>query len=666
MRKLKLFLAVILLATMAQRGLSDDKTPSPKIKLYWFIPDGLRAEPETFNIYKWAQEGYLPNIKKMMDNGSYGYSRPVYPGHTPVNFATLFTGSYPEVHGVSDGTMHTEGNPLGRPSVMGFSSTAKKVEPIWVTLEKEGRKVGLLSVPGSTPPELQNGYTMVGRWGGWGANFNAIDFEEIGEGGMKKGLARSSKLFFFGPSLAVFTSARISDVNIGKSTYSTAKTVDLEAWGALVRANIYDSTDDGKENYDRVSFISGEKEIADLKEGEWSGWLPIRLKWNDVTVDSEVKVKVIRLEDNGYYKIRFYYNAMNETNTDPSFLAADMIDNAGPMVDSVDSFPAQLIFYPEDKDTFIEEASMSFDWHVKGAEYFLKKYDPDIFIHDIYTPNQMFTSRWWMGYVDPKSALYGEKNLEERDRLFREVKEIYRRVDEVMGKYLEKADEDTVVVLTSDHGIAPLSRWVNLNNYFAGKGWLKFSVDPKTGETLVDWQGSKVVYLNFGNIYIAPSGLHDRDGKWSRQKGEGYEKLREEVITALEALKDKDGASPVAFIVKWEDAEKELRLPGERVGDLIVSNKPGFGWNEEMTEGKDIFEDSLITGYKQALKSDDLPAMWVPFVIMGPGVKKGNYLGDKPFEMIDQYPTLMTLIKADMPGFVQGKPVEGVFEKSRD
>ena len=33
-------------------------------KVYWFIPDGMRAEPELFNIYKWAQEGKLPNIKK--------------------------------------------------------------------------------------------------------------------------------------------------------------------------------------------------------------------------------------------------------------------------------------------------------------------------------------------------------------------------------------------------------------------------------------------------------------------------------------------------------------------------------------------------------------------------------------------------------------------------
>ena len=46
--------------------------PVPQSKVYWFIPDGMRAEPGLFNIYKWAQEGKLPNIKKMIDGGSYG------------------------------------------------------------------------------------------------------------------------------------------------------------------------------------------------------------------------------------------------------------------------------------------------------------------------------------------------------------------------------------------------------------------------------------------------------------------------------------------------------------------------------------------------------------------------------------------------------------------
>ena len=71
------------------------------------------------------------------------------------------------------------------------------------------------------------------------------------------------------------------------------------------------------------------------------------------------------------------------------------------------------------------------------------------------------------------------------------------------------------------------------------------------------------------------------------------------------------------------------------------------------------------TGYKQAIISDDIPSMWVPFMVMGPGVKKGYFMGNEPISMVDQYPTLMKLIKVQIPGFVQGKAVENIFSEKK-
>ena len=646
---------------------NEHATKTPKaVKLYWFIPDGVRAEPYLFNIYKWAQEGKLPNVKKMMENGSYGYCKPVYPGHTPVNFATLFTGAYPQVHGVSDGPMHTEGNPLTRPSVAGFRSTAKKVKPIWVTLEEQGKTVALLSIPGSTPPELETGYTMVGRWGGWGASFYAVNFEELGDGKGMLDQGRHKRLFFFGPPLVIFKPAESVNPREGlPKTYSKPKQVELEAWGKPLIAYIYDSTDDSDKNYDRIAFMDGNQMIADLAQGEWSDWLPIELVWNKVGVDTTFKIKIIKLNEDGFYRVRMFYNNINETLTKPSYLAKEMTDNVGPMVDYVDNFPPQLIFYDEDKDTFIEEANMSLDWHKSAVEYFLKEYSPDVFIHDVYTPNQMLTSRWWMGHIDPDSPRYNEKTDEERAELWSEVKEMYSKLDAILGEYLERADENTIVAFTADHGAVPLHKWVNLNNLFAKKGWLKFEIDPVTGEPVIDWRGSKVLYLKFGNVYVKPSGLHDEDGNWYRGSGEEYEKLRDEVAEALVSLQDENGIKPVMALSKWEEAENKFRLPRERVGDLIIANRPGYGWNEEMTEELKIFSVPLKTGYKQAIISDDLPAMWVPFIVMGPGVKKGFFMGNDPISMIDQYPTLMKLLHAEIPDFVQGKAVTSIFEEEK-
>ena len=72
--------------------------------------------------------------QKNDDRRAYGYSIPVFPTHTPVNFATLMTGSLPKTHGVADGPMRLAGSPLSTVALSGFSSLAKS-SPIWKILE---------------------------------------------------------------------------------------------------------------------------------------------------------------------------------------------------------------------------------------------------------------------------------------------------------------------------------------------------------------------------------------------------------------------------------------------------------------------------------------------------------------------------------------------------
>ena len=171
------FLFFLLVLGYSNFSKSDRGNTKPNtLKIYWFIPDGLRSEEEVFKIYDWAKSGELPNLKYLIENGSYGFSKPVFPSHTPVNFATLMTGTWPDKHGVADGPMRLQGYPLNMILKGGFSSAAKKVPPIWTTLEKENNMVSLLSIPGSTPPELYKGLTIKGRWGNWGIEFPSVIF----------------------------------------------------------------------------------------------------------------------------------------------------------------------------------------------------------------------------------------------------------------------------------------------------------------------------------------------------------------------------------------------------------------------------------------------------------------------------------------------------------
>lgn len=642
---------------------STEQDTSSTRKLYWFIPDGMRAEPEVFKVFEWAREGKLPNIKQMMDNGSYGYCMPNFPSHTPVNFATLLTGCYPKTHGVADGPMHIEGHPLSSVSAAGFSSVAKKVPPIWVTLEEQKKNVFVLAIPGSTPPEMTEGVTVRGRWGGWGADFHALNFQAKGDLTERKKQGRATRLFFFGPQLTNYLDAQPAEGwTDAPASFSTPLEAALTGYGTPIHAYFYDATDDGALHYDSVAFSLDKQTVfSTLKQGEWSDWQDISLIWQDKPVASAVKIKVIKLDDADaglFFRIRCFYNNVNPLITAPPHVADDLTTNVGPMVDFVDNFPAQLIYYPEDKATFLEETELSMAWHEKAAAHVLTTYKPDVFIHDTYTPNQMLSSRWWLGYIDPLSIRYNDVTAEQREQLFSEVLEMYKGLDDILGQYLAHADANTYVVLSSDHGMAALNKSVNLNNLFAKEGLLHFKFDDNTGEPIIDWEKTKVIYLKMDNIYISPTGLA---GNWQRSSGPEYESLREQVIRLLYNLTDETGKRPVAVAARWDEVREYLDLPEDRVGDLIVANEPGFGWNEELTKDLAVFSTPLVAGYKQAIIAEDCHSMLTPFVVMGPGVKK-NYELRKIIKMVDQYPTLMHLLQAKTPDFVEGRIIYEICE----
>ncbi len=635
---------------------------SPAQSLHWFIPDGMRADPELFDIYRWAEQGDLPNIKALMEQGSYGWSIPTFPSHTPTNFATLLTGSLPETHGVADGPMRVEGHPLAAPSVGGFRSTARKVPAVWSLMEDAGKRVAILSVPGSTPPELRvGGVTIRGRWGAWGADFPSLIFERASDE-RRKELARSARLFFLGQDLTSFVDPQPDQAwDDGAQPGSAPLLLELPCHGVTLQAQLVDASDDGADGYDRLLVSpDGQAVQASLAQGEWSPWIPVTIPWNELQLESHLRVQPIVIEPDGFFRLRVLVDALNRTVTEPSAVAGTLRAELGPMVDFVDNFPPQLIHFDQDRTTFLDEAHMSLDWHKGAVGSVYSNYQPDVFVHDVYTPNQMLTSRWWLGHVDPASARYADTPPEIREERMAEVLDLYKRLDAIVGEAMAKAPEGGLVVLSSDHGAAPLDRWVRLNNLFEERGWLHTTPDPVTGTPVVDWENSQVVYLKMDNVYIHPEGL---GGDWHRASGPAYEALRDEVRAALEGLADQDGVQPVVHAVPWEQVEDFLDLPPDRVGDLVVANRPGYGWNEELSEDGEVFATPLKSGYKQAIMANETPAMWTPFVIAGPGIKAGHRI-EEPIRHIDQLPTILSAMGLEAPGHIQGRVLDEVLLSS--
>ncbi len=653
--------AILLGAVCALRAAAagePEATPPPATRLHWFIPDGMRADPDLFDIYRWAREGKLPHLKSLMERGAYGFSVPTFPSHTPTNFATLLTGAYPERHGIADGPMHIEGRPLARPAVGGFSSAARRLPAVWSLLGEAGWTAVVLSLPGSTPPELDpaQAATIRGRWGGWGADFPSLVFEPA-DPARRRQLARGSRLFFLGEELTRFAEVRHGPRDAAVRSFSPPLFFDLDVHGTRLAAALVDTEDDERPAYDALHLLATAAGPAvELRQGEWSDWFPITLKWRERPIEVAVRVHVITLERTGFFRLRVLVDALNRFATSPPDVAERLGRLVGPMVDYVDNFPPQLIC-DGDRQAWLDEARLSLVWHRDAVPALYSLWSPDLFVHDIYTPNQMLTGRFWLGAIDPKSARYDAFDERTRAQLWEEVHEIYRGLDDILGAAMAAAGDDALIVLSADHGAIPLDRWVRLNNLFARRGWLRYSLDGATGEPRIEWEATRVVYLKMAHVYIHPDGL---GGEWHRASGERYETLRGEVVAALQELEDEDGSRPVRRIVPWEEAAT-LRLPADRVGDLILANCPGFGWNEEITADGALFDTPLKTGYKQAVLAAETPGMWAPFVIAGPGVKKGVRIPE-PISMVDQLPTILRLLGQPIPEHVQGRVIDEILE----
>jgi len=92
--------------------------------------------------------GELPNLKKLYDSGLHGVltSRP--PILSPVVWTTIFTGFGFSKHGVKDWKTS--------------QSTNRRVNAIWEILRDEKKKVDVLNVPGTWPPDPVTGVMMSG------------------------------------------------------------------------------------------------------------------------------------------------------------------------------------------------------------------------------------------------------------------------------------------------------------------------------------------------------------------------------------------------------------------------------------------------------------------------------------------------------------------------
>lgn len=117
----------------------------------------LGIDGATFDLVEpWAQDGYLPNLARLMREGSYADLASTLPPVTSPAWPTFMTGCNPGKHGVFD---------FIQPSGADFSlvnATKIRQPTIWQRLSAAGLRVGVLNVPVTYPPREINGFMISG------------------------------------------------------------------------------------------------------------------------------------------------------------------------------------------------------------------------------------------------------------------------------------------------------------------------------------------------------------------------------------------------------------------------------------------------------------------------------------------------------------------------
>jgi len=106
----------------------------------------------------WAAAGRLPVLKRLMDAGAWGALRSTVPAATFPAWTSLATGVNPGRHGVLDFTERVPGTYR----VRFVNGSFRQVPALWTRLSAAGRRVVVLTVPATYPPEPVHGVMVSG------------------------------------------------------------------------------------------------------------------------------------------------------------------------------------------------------------------------------------------------------------------------------------------------------------------------------------------------------------------------------------------------------------------------------------------------------------------------------------------------------------------------
>ena len=228
------------------------------------------------------------------------------------------------------------------------------------------------------------------------------------------------------------------------------------------------------------------------------------------------------------------------------------------------------------------------------------------------------------------------------------MRNYYRTLDAELGKTLACVDDDTTIMVVSDHGAKRMDGGICVNEWLRQHGYLTLKTEPQ-GITrwtadLVDWKHTKAWGEGgyYARIFINVEG-REPHGTVGPQD---YESVRDALKTQLEAIANEAGENINTRVFKPEEVYRECRnIPPDLIvyfGNLFWRSVGSVGYNSIYTYENDTGPD------------DCNHAEMGMFILKNEGQARGHV---SPKSLYDIAPTVLNEFGMDIPEAMQGRPI---------
>jgi predicted AlkP superfamily phosphohydrolase/phosphomutase len=219
-------------------------------------------------------------------------------------------------------------------------------------------------------------------------------------------------------------------------------------------------------------------------------------------------------------------------------------------------------FRTDNKDALLTQIYEMTEARFKAFNHFYKKDRPDFAMLVEMGIDRIHHAFW--RFFDKAHRLYEPGNKYENAIL-----DYYKYLDGQVGTTLNLLDEDTAVMVVSDHGAKTMVGAICINEWLQKEGYLTLKEKPEKPQRLkmnmIDW--SKTKAWGEGGYYSRMFfNVQGREPEGVIPQAE-YESFREEIRAKLEAIEDEDGNCINTKAYKPEDIYKECK---NIAPDLVV------------------------------------------------------------------------------------------------